>query len=267
MMRNLFGSLFLFLILTLLVLPAQARPVSGNFEFSVGMDRFETDGDVQISDQGTSGSRVDITSDLDLGEDEAISAELRYRFLDNWSVGLRYSDFSFQGTNTLNQQITYAGQQFTANTQVTSDFDIGFWDLDLAYTMVNFGNQSGGFLDLLIGARAVDFSGTVRDRSTGTSASESFTGGVPVIGLHLRKSLIGNLFVEAKGAGLDVSVDEYDFKIVDLSGHLGYTALENWQLKVGYRDYSVDGTREEDSGDDKVDLSFSGANASVTFLF
>lgn len=265
MMRNLFGSLFLFLILILLVLPAQARPVSGNFEFSVGMDRFETDGDVQISDQGTPGSQVDVTSDLDLGEDESISAELRYRFLENWAVGLRYSDFSFQGTNTLNQQITYAGQQFTANTQVTSDFDIGFWDLDLAYTMVNFGNQSGGFLDLLVGARAVDFSGTVE--GGGQRASESFTGGVPVIGLHLRKSLIGNLFVEAKGAGLDVSADEYDFQIVDLSGHVGYTALDNLQLKVGYRDYSVDGTREEDSGDDDVDLSFSGANAHVTYLF
>src|SRR5688572_29665107 len=158
----------------------------------------EPSGDLQVEDDGSDGSDVDVDSTLGFDDKEdfneahlTMSLPLLGRF------NFQYLKGEFEGSNTLTSDISFGGSTFTATTQIESKLDFE------AYTLLwQFGASAPGVIGADVGAGGIaglkyfNIRAEINDRF-GNDEDAEIKGPLPVIGAYFRTNLASFLALDA----------------------------------------------------------------------
>ncbi|MCU7906380.1 MAG: TIGR04219 family outer membrane beta-barrel protein [Candidatus Thiodiazotropha sp. (ex Epidulcina cf. delphinae)] len=225
MIRKLSG---LFMLTALLTLPVHADTILG---LTAGVDLWNMDSSGSFADTAEMQS-----FDLDSERTAALSLAFEHPVPLVPNFKIRTNDLSSSGDETLTEDFSYSGIDFSTGVDVTVDFDVRNTDFILYYELLD--NDAVSF-DLGLNVKYLD--GKIRVKSAGLSAQESFTGYVPMlygavqVGIpSTRLSLYGDLNLLSVG----------DHTLQDYQAGIGFGLVENLavdiRLKGGYRRISLE---------------------------
>lgn len=202
-------------------------------------------------------TRVDLETDLDLGEERNDIAYLRVEhgvpLLPN--LRLNYAGLRSDGRNTLGRDIVFEGQEFSVAETVSSQVDLTQIDAIFYYELLD----NVVSLDLGVAARWID--GEVSIRSATESARADFTGVLPMLYARSELALPFGLWVAAEVQGVAYSGN----RLVDGSAQLGWRSGLGLGAELGWRRYEL---KLDDFDDmDSARIEFDGPYLAVNFHF
>ncbi len=217
-------------------------------------------------DMSTAGGFADDTTITQFGFDSqtngSIYAALEHPvpFVPNIKINRTVLDTS--GSTTLTSSFTFDGELFTADSLVATNIDLTTTDYILYYEI--FDNDLVS-IDIGINGKHVDGTLLVEDAASSLTATQSFSGIVPMGYSRIAFGLpFTGLGVYAEGSYLaidDSTVSDYQIAIT-------YSFIESLALdltlQLGYRDTTVE---LDDLDDTYSDLTFDGAFAGIEFHF
>jgi hypothetical protein len=194
--------------------------------------RASLSGDITITAGGQpgSGSRIDVSSDLDLGTTNAFEGGARVS-LGRHELAIRYDPSSFHGDTTLQRPIVYHGTTYPVGEQVSSDVSLDFVIPEYGYRL-----WSAAMADLRGGLRGYIWTFDSELKSTGPAGaldeSRSFTHALPA-GFFSLQGAWGDFRLRGTAAGGLLASDRY---VADFEGGVGYALFnDHAQVDVGYR--------------------------------
>lgn len=167
------------------------------------------------------------------------------------NIKVRENELVTQGAVTLNQDFTYNGQGYTANTTLDSTVDLSHTDFTLYYEIFDNDLLS---IDLGVTAKKVDGLLAVRDAQTENSLQSD--GWIPTGYAQVR---VGIPATDLTIYGLANAISVDDSSIRDMEAGIEYRLVENLaidlNLQLGYRDITIE---LDDLDDIYSDLQFKG---------
>ena len=165
-----------------------------------------------------------------------------------WKLELNGFLFSFTNRNaeTITEEITYAGQTFTASTTVVSrvSIDVAQLTLDLPFPLINVPfERLGGLLDVRFGIGAMVFSssGSITETSgTADPAEAEIMFPVPLLSFRCRVNPLAPIF-DIQQVGIDFDASGLSFLGMTV---IAWSAQIDWQItrftsvSVGYQSRS-----------------------------
>ncbi|MFQ5655524.1 MAG: hypothetical protein ACE5GW_12440 [Planctomycetota bacterium] len=225
---------------------------------SAGADywRADLDGDVQFSEGGLQGTRIDLSSELNLDDREEVVVYRGTAQLLGTTLEGRYIDLTYKGSTTSTQPINFEGVSFPAGSDL-----VGRLDATLFTAHSRFG--AFGFLPVAVGwIVGVDYvkvdASLASSAPTSQSASKAIEEYIPVVGVTGSFNFpLGeyHLFADAEISGLWLSYGGLDGTFIDAAGRAGIKFEEWLSLGVGYRLLELD---FEDDNNNEANLSIGG---------
>lgn len=249
------GLIVLVLMVVSNPLLAQGTVPKQYWEFKVGVKEFAPEGTIRTNNSDDIG----LNSQLEVNDDNTLILAASYKPHNARRFRVRWGKFDFRGENTLSNSITYSGETFSAGSAIETDLDVQFSDVDLEYQLIRTSDKN--FLNFTFGGRMMRVDGKIQNSSR--KASEKITVASPVIGINFRKDVYSRLYLSGRTSGMDVSLDNDDFSLVDSEIGLTVKTVRDVWFETGYRTYSVDANL----GDERVDLEFEGFFANVVLDF
>lgn len=215
------------------------------------------DGDLRVDESGIPGTEIDLESVLDI-DDESYPVIEAFVGLGDHHLSLSYYNADYSGTNTLSQDINFAGQTYTANSVVSSSLEYDAYDFVYQYDFLDLENILAGFSLGALGKIKL-FDGEVELQSSlpPVSEKESFTAPIPMLGLNLHLGILADLLegrVMAAGMGYGGGT------IFDGQADISLTPFPFVDIHGGYRVFFVD----VDADDVEFDYDTSGPYVGVT---
>ncbi len=232
------------------------------FEFGVrGHYWFpELSGTLKVDESAISGDTLNLESDLGL-DDESYPIIEGFVGLGNHHLSLSYYNADYSGTNTLTETITFAGETFAVDEQVSSSLEYSVFDFMYQYDLLDLENILAGFSLGAVG-RIKLFDGEVEIKSStpSESESESFTAPIPMLGLNLHLGILADLL---EGRVLATGMTYGGGTIFDGQAEISLTPFPFLDIHGGYRIFFID----VDADDVEFDYDTSGPYAAVTLSF
>lgn len=225
--------------------------------FAVGAGGWQQDYSGTASD--ADGRSFDVESDLDL--DTTTQGYLWGRLehpvplLPN--LRLEYSQLDTDGDGRAQRSFTFQGRTFTFNERISSELELDQTDVIGYYQILD----NVVSIDAGLNVRVVDGRIEVTRRTTGETASESFSGPVPLAYLAGRVDIPGTgVWLGGQGSGIAFDGDEF----LDLRLTAGYEFDFGLGLEVGYRRESLE---VDNFSDVDVDFEVEGGFAGAYYAF
>jgi hypothetical protein len=263
MSRTLFTGLFAMLIVGLLAVPAEAGIGAS---FRVWDSALSGDVLVNDEDSGLPETTVDFEDDLDYDTDEVIyEAYLKITFV-NMALHFNYFSVDYDGSNVLTRNITFDDQTFTASTQVDSELDLDWGSAIFEFDILPDIPGTTTDLGIMIGLKYVDFGASIEDSLGATNASDSATGGAPVLGLHGRIGFMDYIYVDAFVTGVSADVGDVEATLYDGNLEVG-VSYTSFVIGLGYRFLTIDIDFDDGSSKVEFDMGIDGPylHAGVAF--
>ncbi|WP_029914084.1 hypothetical protein [Pelobacter seleniigenes] len=205
------------------------------------------------------GGKVDIQDDLNLDDSEEFTGEVALQWGDT-RLALNYLPIDLSGTGTLSKSIELNGQVFNASTRVNSDLTIDLYDFSLTHYLINFDDlpvrlQLGPELSV----KVADAEFSVKDLTTGESASESVTAPIPTIGARGRVALSDFLGVSGRIGYMEFDGNHF----MDAEAQVEFSPLPVVGFYAGYRYFDL----KIDESDLYVETEISGPFAGALVRF
>jgi hypothetical protein len=220
------------------------------------------EGNMQVGLGQVQGTDVDIERDLNLDLEDIPQGRVIWYTGPKSRLFLEYHNANFEGSKTITQPITFKGETFDANAQLSSEIDIDFYRLGWVWEFIELGDGVFKF-GTQLEARYMDVSTNLNGLIGGQAASRSRDFGLPLplIGLALDINLIKdalNIFGSVTGIpeinGASYLSAEAGVKIIP---------IRNLSIGAGYR--HEEARLEKD--DDFVDINITGPFASLSLRF
>lgn len=229
-----------------------------NVSLGAGIWSQQPSGFVHYTTNGQQSSDVNLKNDLGLG-----SKSQGYAWIDIQhpipvlpDVEIRYSRIDTSGSNVLSRTISYGGQTYTANQQVSSQLKLTQTDFIFYYQPLNNIVQ----LRLGLDVKALSLSADIR--SGNQSSSASGTAAVPMLYAGLR----ANLPLTGLSAAIDGSyIGDGANYFADYQARVAYETAIGLGLQAGYREMElkVGNSKIDPNGD----IKFKGVFAGVFYHF
>lgn len=219
------------------------------------------EGKIGVDAPGLTGTKIDADDDLEMDTSKNIAeVEAWIEFLSN-RINFSVMDIRSKGEKRITQQINYKGKTFQVSDTVSSEIDLSIIDATFERPIPFVGEWGPVSVNLLLGAKYIDFSGELKSAALGT-IEESDKAPIPEIGASIRIDL-GDLEAYAGAKGLSVNTTDVDGKMIDARASVGYTLWNLVTLHGGYRHLSID----IEADDSELDLKFAGPylGASISF--
>ena len=250
-MKKAFLRMICFVAVFGMVVPAQAFElgVRGYYWFP-GLS-----GDVKVDESGITGTTLDLESDLGL-DDESYPIVEAFMGLGNHHLSLSYYRADYSGTNTLTEEITFAGETYSVGALVSSSLEYSVYDLMYHYDLLHLENVLSGFSLGPVG-RVKAFDGEVKVESSGLTESASFTAPIPMLGLNLHLGILADLL---EGRVLATGMSYGGGTIIDGQADISFTPFPFLDIHGGYRIFLID----SDADDVEFNYDTSGPYVAVT---
>lgn len=166
------------------------------------------------------------------------------------------------GFTNLNSQFEFNGELYSANTDVSTDFEMSATDIILYYEILDNDLVS---VDIGLNGKYLDGTIVVSESESNRTATEEFSGVIP---MAYAKAEVGlpftGLGVYAEGSFLAIG----DHSVSDIQAALTYSFVESlaldMTLQAGYRAVTVE---LDDIDDFYADLEFNGVFVGLEFDF
>lgn len=252
MIRNLIAASFLCTVFSASALADET------FSLKVGFASLDPDGKFAGENGGVS-TKIDFDDDLNFDESEGVYVEGAFQ-LGPFRFSAAYLPLDFSGRGTITSNITFDGRTFTTGTNVASDVEMEFYDLAVAFHLINFDD---GPMRVQLGpevaVKIADVDLSIRDTSGGPTESVSGTVPVPTIGARARIALSDFVGVVGRFGYLEIQ----DNSFLDAEIQVEYSPLPTLGVFAGYRYIDVD----VDESDVILQSTFSGLFAGVFARF
>jgi len=230
--------------------------------FEIGGYRWMPDysGHLAVDDGVQGGTELDLEDDLGFSDNDHnvlwLTLEHPVPFLPNLKVVS--SDLDVSASSILSRDITFGGETFTANENVTTQIDFSNTEVTLYYELLD------NWINLDAGVTLRQYDGAVSletdPAGSNISESEDIDFIIPLLYLKGRVDIpTTGLFVDGQINIISISGNS----ISDTEFSIGYESEIGLGAKAGYRTFNMD----IDEDDFVSDLDFSGAYVSVFFHF
>jgi len=214
---------------------------------------------VKSSSIAFNGGSVDFKNDL--GMTDKSFMDYRIHFGDGFRVS--YMNIGYAGNGTLSQSLTYQGNTYNANANVTSNLDLKYARVTFIKPITHF---FGMTTKLLLDLKGFDISAQVTgiDSTTHTiqTGQRKFRGAIPTVGFAVDNQLGDNvkIYTEVTGLPLGKYGHFYD-------GEIGvkYEAPNNISVAAGYRSFDLN--VKDPSNGDHVQFKMAGPFANAEYKF
>lgn len=270
---NLIKAMVLFItVLHLPVLQAQQGPekhplLTDKFVFSLGA--FANDQNLKLRVDGQdSGSNIDLNDDWGVSNtDTSLSATLRWRFGEKWSVSGQYFDTSNSGRAELEKDIEWEDFIFKAGTNVGAGVELTVARLFFGRTFSTgdrheFGVGAG--LHWLEIDAFVDGEVFVNDESSGFRR-ESVSAGAPLpnIGVWYDYAFTPMWLMRARIDWLSASFEEYSGSLMNSSVGINFQPWKHAGFDLSYQYFALDVDVDKSGWHGAADLSLQGPYLSL----
>lgn len=239
--------------LAILLCLTLAPVLAGAVEIELRTWPADVGGEVRVDEPSAAGDLIDFNRDLGLDEDGLLEARLIFRPTRRTSVRLAYADLPFAGAGRIQRTLSFGGQTFELDSQVTSSLDLDYGRLGFAWQFLSPPGSKVRFGPLveIKGLRgtaglAAEIPGIVR-----VEAAEQFEVAFAAAGVVLDVEPSRKLHIYAEWTTL-VSADEGD--LTDAEAGVRYYVLDVLGLAAGYRKIEIDA----DDGGDVLRLDVDG---------
>jgi len=251
----------LILCLSVLTLMATALPAQG---FEAGVRAYywfpSLDGDIKYSDNSLAGTKLDLEDDLGFDDEYYPFGEI-FLGLGDHHLSFSFYRADYDGRETLDQDINFGGETFTAGDRIKSSLDYDVYDLTYQYDVLDLENVLAGFSLGLVGrVRVLDLEAEIRSETTGQSEKEDYTLPVPMLGLNFHLGILADI-LEARI--LATGMGYWDGYMVDAQAELSFTPIPFVDIHAGYRTFFVD----VDTNDLELNYNTSGLYAGISVSF
>jgi outer membrane protein len=251
------SALLLALFLTSLSSSALAGP---GFEAGIrGMYWFpDLSATAQTVTAGVAETKFDLKDDLGVDDENFLSGEAFLRF-GRLHFRIGYTQISYDGSETLSQDIEFNGQIFPASDNVISSLDVDMIDAELQVDILRPNFVAASFyLGLIAKVKYVDLD--LELTSTALTEKEDFQGAVPMIGLAAGVGFLNDLLrVDVRATGMAYSGNH----LYEADAFASLVPFPFLRIQGGYR--YIDLKADED--DLLADVELSGPYAGVQLSF
>jgi outer membrane protein len=245
----------LFLLFCLVALPVRADEL---LSLKVGYLLLEPQGDFAAEVDGV-GTLIDVEDDLNFDDSKGVTAEVGLQ-LGSFRLSAGYLPLSFSGDASLNRDVVFDGQTFTANTQVSSDIDVDLYDIGLTWYLLNTDEMPVRVqLGPELAVKVADAEVSMTDRTIGITEEASGVAPIPTVGLRGRVAF-GDMFGIVGRVGY---ISYSDNSFLDAEVQVEFSPVPMVGIYAGYRLFDID----IDENDVLLDLRFSGPFAGVMVRF
>lgn len=227
---------------------AQERgPLTDRFSIDAGM--YSMDSDTTIRADSIDG--IDVGSTLDLEDTFGFDEEMVFRLEGIWrfhkrhKLRLMYFDSKRTAHESIEQPISFAGEDFSIGLEVRTDFN--FQILELAYEYA-FLRRETYEIGASLGIHNVDFTTalTATLSTPGSSLTETLRGEVqtdaplPVIGLRGNWNFAGNFYLQAHAQYFQLKYEGYDGSLTDLQAGVLWQFSRHVGAGIAYNLFDTD---------------------------
>lgn len=248
------------LILPLLTLaPLGVAAEIGSERFAISLGAFITDRDTQTRvDSNTLGRGTTIVLEDDLGLDSSQTVfriDGHVRTAERHRIDFSVFDLSRDSTWTIDQNIQFGDEVFSANTTIDSNFDLVIYKI--AYTYSVWWTEHG-FLGVDAGIHVADLVETLSAPSAGQFQLKSLTAPLPVIGIRGEYYFNPRLALSGNVEWFGIKINDIEGRLLDIYAGLDYKITDNFALGVAYNfvTFDVDARRSKFAG--SLDWDYDG---------
>lgn len=200
------------------------------------------------SDQ-TGDDKIDLEDDLGFDSERAnsffVALEHPVPLLPN--VRVASTDMEIDETSTLSRTFQYEGQNYNANTQVSSKVDLSHVDATLYYEILD------NVVNLDVGLTARKFDGEARISDGSQTATSKIDATIPLLFVGARVNLpLTGLYASGEIHGLSVSGDSIMDTKINIGYEIGIVGFE-----AGFRSFDID-IEDDEEFNMTVDGAFLG---------
>lgn len=225
------------------------------FGFFVGAFIVSSDTEMRVDSASGIGASIDLEKAL--GLDSGLGTYrlgLVYRPGDSrrHQIEIQYFGSSRSGDNVLQQDVQIGDKFFPAGTQVVSEFELQFFNVDYSYAFLQ---DDRARLAFSVGLHTTDVRLAVDSPGRPLSEDESFTAPLPVIGLRADFVLTAGWRFKSRADLMYLDYKGFEGRLSDLYLGVEYLAFKNVGFGFGLNSLRY---RVEGDGNDPNGMDFKG---------
>lgn len=259
----------------LLLLPqfvlADTHPLIAD-KFVVHVGDFVANKDVEVRVDGpldVLGTPIDVEGELGgSGHEDALAAELRWRFGERWQVAAQLFRVSDSASATITRDIDFAGYQFQAGAAL--DVESGA-DITRVFFGRDFIRDDTRVFGIGFGLHQIELSASVAGEayidgvSVGSRrAAGSASGPLPNLGAWYTWAPNDRWALTGRLDWLSADIDPYDGTIVNASAGVNYRVARNFGVGLSYNFFVLNAGVSDSGWRGEVDVRYQGPYVSVS---
>jgi hypothetical protein len=237
--------------------PAHDNPTRQHFWMGGGVRLWNTDFDADFSvfdtNAGLPRTSIDLEGDLDVDVEETTFEVFWGQRHSRHGYSFRIFAEEYEGRHTLTRTITYDDVQFTAGTDVESEF--GFVQANSMYEFYFLPPEYAHPVDfgLTVGLQYIGFSGVVENQA-GTQKDRRDEDIIyPVFGARLRMQPHEHAYIQITADGTDLEWFDNEITTLDAAVEIG-GIFSHISFGIGYRYHEAE--FEADPGDTEINADW-----------
>jgi hypothetical protein len=258
------------------LLLAGGNAVAGDFDWGQGDNRRfraslggylpTTSTTLRVDDpDGVNGTKISAEDDLGLDDRETLPwLDMRIRLSRRNLIDITYYDLSRSGAQTLQFDITFEGETYTASTEVDSFFNSKIWRIAYGYSFMKDNKRE---LGLLFGLHVTDIEVGINETTGGQSSRAEGTAPLPSFGIQGSVELPKRW--RFRGWGQVFALDFEDFKgsLVNVTATVEHDTFKHVGFGFGWSYFGFDLEADASDLDGEFDYNFGGPNFYMNIMF
>ena len=249
---------------------AQTPAVSADWFVRIGAFRPAIDTQASAdANNGVAGTRIDFERDLGLSDTETLPlVDVAWRFAPRHRLELNYLQLSRNSTTNITREITWRGQTYPIDTQVSGEFDSRLTALSYLYSFYRTPDTE---LSVGLGLHAVRLTAGVSAQGTSASVSaggsSSATAPLPVVGLRGATKITGNVGAELRYQWFGIKVGDYDGDLNVVNAAINWFPWKHVGFEAGYSYTRYNLKVSRDNWHGEATYEFKGPTLSLVAAF
>lgn len=229
------------------------RPRSGVLFGAFITDRVA---DVQLDSDDGRGTNLDLENDLGIEPDIDVGRVGGYHWFNNrHRFDGAYFDLSRDGGRHLSETITFDGETFNVDTDLSANIDFEVIKADYTFAALT---RPTGFLGVTGGLYVAETSFSLA-AGTGAAATKNVTAPLPVLGLRGEYAITRRLTVGGAVQWFKLESDDFEGRLTDFYLGADYRITRRFAIGLAYNDVSLDVEAEDRIGlNGTIDWSYDG---------
>ncbi|WP_440225191.1 hypothetical protein ACQQ2N_08045 [Dokdonella sp. MW10] len=246
--------------------PVAARADDDTFAITISAFRPTSETQVSAYAPDVMGQRVDFEDSFDLAKERTRPrVDGMFRIAERHRILFNYYNLARRNSAVLDEDISFDGQDFSIDTEVTAKFKFSLATLSYEYAFVETPKLTVGGA---IGVHWAEAKASIAaDDETLLEARTQAKGGSPAIGLRFLSTPNEQWRFGGYVQAFKANISDIDGQFVRAGVLAEYRFLKGVGVQLGYDWFNLDADYRKTSWNGNLDLTIRGPHAGMTFAF